>query len=190
MSTPGAGAQDTDIPKQANQVFDLAKTIRESPLLAGSFQASWNRFGDGLNGYRFEGFADIRTIFRVGMDLTHLDHDKPGRGELKKLDRVVAALHLPLKRLTLVSGAGWEWNRTPESHSGPATYFSVQVHPTVYTTLDILSIHSVSNRRYNSETDLGFSAGVKHFRIRGGYRWIHADRETVSGPSLGLIIRF
>ena len=186
----GADAQDTGVPQQAEPVFDLAKTVRESPLLAGSLQVSWNHFGDGLNAHRFEGFADIHTVFRIGMDLTRLDHDQPGQGELKKLDRVVAVLHIPLKKLTIISGIGWEWNQTPENHSGPATYFSIQFHPTTYTTADLVSIHSISDRRYNNETDIGFSAGLKYFRIQGGYRWIHAGHETVSGPSLGLIIRF
>lgn len=183
-------AQETDVTKETGRGFDLVKILHEAPVLAGFLRNSWNHFGDGLNAYRFEGFVDVRTVFRAGIDFTRLDHDQPGRGELKRLDRVVTVLHIPLKRLTLISGGGWEWNQTPATHSGPATYFSVEVHPTVYTRLEILSIHSVSNRRYNDETNLGFSVGVKQIRVQGEYRWIHADRETVSGPGLGLTIRF
>ncbi len=128
------------------------------------------------------------------LDLNHLHYENPETAELKHFGRLIAALHVPLRKISLAPGAGWEWHRKRGNHSGPASYFSFQFRPLESgalgdTTLFIVTGHSFSNDRLNSAVDIGFAIGVKHFEFRSGYRWEVIDGDKFKGLNLGFGVR-
>lgn len=175
--------------EEPDSPFDIVRIIQTSPPISGTVQASWQRLARGLNAYQAEAAADFYAVFRLSADSTRLHRDRPGLGELDALDRIIAALHLPLEKFSIVTGMGWEWYRGKESHSGPATLFLLRFKPSARAAFEMTSGYSFSDGRLNTLTGLGILAGAERLKVRLGYRWLSVAGETFNGPSLGFVIQ-
>lgn len=186
----GGGIAMAQTVESNQRVFDVASTIRNAPLFGTSLDLSWQELGGAIDGLRLEGAVDLRSIFRLGLDITRLYQRNSDRDVFVTRGSVRGLIRVPLGRLSLAMGGGWTWRRRFDPASGPASYLAVDYRPIRPLTLEIASENSFTNRRVDRTLDLGVSAGIDLVRVRAGYRWLSMGVEDFSGPTIGLGTQF
>lgn len=187
---PGGDVARAQAAEADHRDFEIERTIRGAPLLRTSLDLSWQGLGGAINGFRVEGALDLRTIFRLGVDVTRLHECKSDCVTLVTLESVRGLVRVPLDRLHLAMGGGWTWRRTLNPASGPASYLAVGYRPMRLLSLDFASEDSFVNRRLDRTVDLGVSVGRDPIRVRAGYRWLSIGVEDLSGLTFGLGVQF
>lgn len=186
----GADSALAQISDSVQPDFDVASTLRNAPLLRTSLGLSWQMLSGASDGPRIEAAVDIRTIFRIALDVTRLHQPDSDHDILATFGTIRGLVRVPLDRLSLATGGGWTWRSALDPASGPASYLAVEYRPTQPLALDIASESSFVDRRLDQSLDLGVSAGIDFARLRVGYRWLSLGVENFSGPTIGFGARF
>ena len=187
-----ARSESTDLGSEKSNppIFDLDKTLRNSPSVTASLQISWQHFRTGVDAYRLEGVAAFYKIFRAGVDVTRPFNDGYGKETFNTFGSLRGYIYIPLEKLSLSSGLGWTWYQGRENHSGPGTYLSVGYTPFSFLKFDISSQSSLISNILGSAIDIGLSIRLMQIGIRSGYRWLDIAGDTISGPNIGLRVPF
>ena len=171
--------------------FDLRRTLHEAPWLGGSLRFSREWLGNS-SGYRYVGSLDIRAVVRLGFDITRFSWATSDNDP--KMERALSAahvgLHVPLNLISLTAGGGWAWRRGVATLSGPMSYLSVGYGGLQPLLLNVSSEASLISRRVDRVLGLDTSIGVNAVQVTAGYRWLSMGGEGLSGPAIGLNVRF
>ncbi len=182
-------ALDTNATESTDR-FDLVQTIRDSPLLTGSLQIGKESYGGRITGNRFRSKIFIRTVFLIDFDTTRFFYKVQGQEAFRALNSLHGAIYIPLRKISLAYGGGWMWHSGNPDGSGPSTYLLVLIRPTPQVEFDSVLERSLIKNKLNNLTDIGFSIGGSSLQIRCGYRWLHLNKETFSGPNISLKVHF